>query len=185
MVIICPSRNRKKYIISIRAALCVIISMVYAYMQGQTNDSIVDYSIFGGRVGGSIDPSDYVAPEEHWIEDSCGIICVKFYSDKNEFRYGPHATHIKRMKWKVNLGSCDSTTFVRDERYCEGYWFGRFRKTKASQWVKDHFHCDYEYADRSRKGLIWTVKIYSKSGDLLEVHKRVLIGYYNKIIDFP
>ncbi len=175
MHIICHSRNRKKIIISIRAALCVILSMVYADMQGQTHDSIV-----GGQIGPS-GPSDYIDPEKHWIEDSCGIVCVNFYSDKNEFRYGPHATHIKRMKWKVNLPPCDSTTDTNDERYCEGYWFGRFKKTEASQWVKDNFHCDCEYVDRSRKGLIWTVKTYSKEGEVLEVHKRVLIGYIRKI----
>lgn len=177
MVIICPSNNRKKHIFNIGAVLCIILDIVYQTdVQGQTNDSIVNWWYA---------PTNYVAPEEHWIEDSSGIICVLYDSATNEFRYGSHATHIKRMKWKVNLGSCDSTTFVRDKRYCEGYWFGRFRKTKASQWVKDNFQCGYEYANRTRKGLIWTVKTYSKSGELLEVHKRVLIGYYRKIINFP
>lgn len=172
MHIICHSRNRNNYILSRTAALCIILIVVYVDVQGQTNDSIVNWWY---------PHTNYVASEKHWIEDSCGIVCVNFYSDKNEFRYGPHATHIKRMKWKVNLAPCDSTTDTNDERYCEGYWFGRFKKTEASQWVKDNFHCDCEYVDRSRKGLIWTVKTYSKEGEVLEVHKRVLIGYIRKI----
>lgn len=176
MLIICPSSNRKKHTLSIGAVFCVILNVVCSDVQGQTTDSIVNWWYH---------PSNYVASEKHWIEDSCGIICVQFDSATNEFRYGPHAMHIKRMKWKVNLGSCDSMTFIRDKRYCEGYWIGRFRKTKASQWVKVLFHCDFEYVDISRKGLIWTVKTYSKSGELLEVDKRVLIGYHTKIIHSP
>ena len=65
------------------------------------------------------------------------------------------------------------------------YYYGRFKKKAATQFVRDNFQCDYEYADKTRSGLIWTVKIYSKSGELLEVHKRVLIGYYSKIVRRP
>ena len=46
-------------------------------------------------------PSSYIPPEEHWIEDSTGIVCVQYDSATNEFRYGPHASHIKWKKWKI------------------------------------------------------------------------------------
>ena len=127
-------------------------------------------------------PLSYISPEKHWIEDSIGIVCVKYDSSTNEFRYGPHATHIKRKKWKITI-PYDSSTCEQNKPYCECYWFGRFKKKRASQWIKNNFQCEYEYDDRTRSGLIWTVKIYSKSGEVLEVHKRVLIGYYTKIIN--
>ena len=126
-------------------------------------------------------PSSYIPPEEHWIEDSTGIVCVQYDSATNEFRYGPHASHIKWKKWKITT-PYDCLACATNSPYCECYWFGRFKKKQASQWIKNNFQCEYEYVDRTRSGLIWTVKIYSKSGELLEVHKRVLIGYYTKII---
>lgn len=147
--------------------LFVILNLTNTEIYGQMDTSNVKWE----------EPKFIVPDEKHWIEDGDGIVCVSYYSATNEFKYGPHATRIKRKKWKVMWGI--DTTIYND------YYYGRFKKKAATQFVRDNFQCDYEYADKTRSGLVWTVKIYSESGELLEVHKRVLIGYYSKAFNPP
>lgn len=129
-------------------------------------------------------PSQYIPLESHWIEDSTGIVCVACDSTGEITQQGLHAIHVKGKKWKITA-SYDSLVCKIDERYCECYWFGKFKRIKASPCIQNNFHCNYEFYDSTRTGLFWVVKIYSKSGELIEWYGRIMIGYYHKFYNSP
>lgn len=171
---ICHTNKKSKRLFIIILVFCIIFNVLNYELYGQNDKTEVTWSR----------NQPFVHKEEHWIEDSVGLICVLCDSVGEPLNSGVRAVPINKRKWKVTA-TYDSLTCLLFEQFCESYWIGKFKRIKASTWVQNNFHCNYEYVDKTRSGLVWIVKTYSKSGELLEWYGRILIGYYCKRYNPP